>query len=295
MKTKSLSIFLVALFVVEMNLGTEEGNNEKKEDENFKYEKINMVNLDTSNFSLKMVLIGGSNVGKSVLIRKICKNKPFSEEYSPTVGFEYLVLYFKIVSDNDEPVLRCQIWDCCGQEEYKCLIDNFYGNARVFLLAYDVTNDESFKNIEKWVNDVKAKNTDKTIHFVLIGTKIDLNDNRKVPKEDGEKFAKENGMAFVEVSAKTDAGREDLEDILAKIIYEEFMKYKKEKEEEEEKKEEEDEKKEEEDEKKEEEDEKKEEEEIIKKDDSEDDSIVGEEHTHSSSLCDCCKEICDNC
>ena len=40
MKTKSLSIFLVALFVVEMNLGAEEDKNENKEDENFKYEKM---------------------------------------------------------------------------------------------------------------------------------------------------------------------------------------------------------------------------------------------------------------
>ena len=56
------------------------------------------------------------------------------------------------------------------------------------------------------------------------GLKFDLKDNRKVPKEAGENFAKTNNMRFVEVSAKTDAGIKDLENILAKIIYEEFKK-----------------------------------------------------------------------
>ena len=92
------------------------------------------------------------------------------------------------------------------------------------------------------------------------GLKFDLKDNRKVPKEAGENFAKTNNMRFVEVSAKTGDGIKELENILAKIIYEEFNKEKKKVE-----------------------------------DDSEGDFIVGEKPTHSRSLCDCCKEICDNC
>ena len=234
MKTKSLSIFLFVLFVAGMNLGAAEDENENKEGEKFKYEKI------------------GGEV-------------PFSDV---TVGFEFFYLNFKIVSDEDKPVLRYQIWDCSGQKNYRDLVKNFFQNARVFLLAYDVTNEESFKNIENWVNGVKLHKTEKHIHFVLIGNKIDLDNNRKITKEEGEKFAEENGMKFVEVSAKTGVGIKDLENILAKIIYEEFMKYKKEKEVEEEKKEE---------------------------YDSESDFMMLEKPTHSSSLCDCCKDICGIC
>ena len=281
MKTKSLSIFLVALFVVEMNLGAEEGNNGNKEDEKFEY-KIMKDNPPTYNFILKTVLIGDDNVGKSVLIRKICNNEPFSKEYSSTVGFDSFILYFKIVSD----VLKCQIWDCCGMEAYRNSFAYFYGNARVFLLVYDVTNEKSFKDIEYWVNDVKTNNKDKTIHFVLIGNKIDLENARVVSKEKGENFAKENGMAFVEVSAKTDAGREDLENILAKIIYEEFKKDKEPKKKEENENDEEKEVEDKNDEKS---------NEINLGDENEGDFGGEKEHTHSSSLCDWCKEICDNC
>ena len=221
MKTKSLSIFLVALFVVEMNLGAEENNNKNEEGENFEYEimKDNNYNFD---LILKTILIGNIMVGKSALCEKICKNT-FPEDYSATVGFEFFNLNFRIASDK-KPVLKYKIWDCCGQEVYRSLVTSFYRNAEVCLLVYDVTNEESFKNIENWVNDVKAQKTDELIHFILIGNKIDLEKERKISKEAGNKFAEEKGMKFVEVSAKTGDGIKDLKDILAKIIYEEFKK-----------------------------------------------------------------------
>ena len=288
MKTKSLSIFFVVLFVVEMNLGAEEDNNKDKEGENFEYKKMGDEHANEANFWLKAVLIGNSNVGKSALITKICKNE-FLENYISTLGFERFGLIFKIVSDKDEPVLKCQIWDCCGGELYRSLVTNLCQDARVFLLAYDVTNEESFKNIENWVNGVKLHKTEKHIHFVLIGTKIDLKDNRKVPKEAGENFAKTNNMRFVEVSAKTGAGIKELEYILAKISYEEFKKdniyeefkkdniyeeFKKDNIYEEIKK-----------------NKKKKE----KKDENDEKSDFVEYNKSTSSLCDCCKKICENC
>ena len=274
MKTKSLSIFLVALFVVEMNLGTEEDKNENKEGGNFEYE-IMKGSIPVFNFSsFKMILIGNDNVGKSALCNKICKNE-FSGEYSPTVGFELKYLYFKIKNTSNELLLRYQIYDCCGQEIYRSLITNFYKDTKFFLLAYDVTNEESFKNIENWVNGVNLNKTEKHIHFVLIGTKIDLENERTVSKEDGENFAKKKGMKFVEVSAKTGDGIKDLEDILAKIIYKEIKKKKKKKKEEDESDEESD--------------------EIKIGNNIKVDYMMGEDPTHSSSLCDCCKKICENC
>ena len=95
MKTKSLSIFLVTLFVVEMNLGAEENNNKNEEGEDFKYEIVKDY-ISDFNFSLKTILVGDSNVGKSALIKKICKNT-FPEDYSATVGFEFFKLKFRII------------------------------------------------------------------------------------------------------------------------------------------------------------------------------------------------------
>ena len=275
MKTKSLSIFLFVLFVAGMNLVAAEDENENKEGEKFKYEKIGgEVPFSDVALSLKTILIGNSMVGKSALREKICKNT-FPKGYSATIGFEFSNLIFRIVSDENKlgPVLRHQMWDTCGKEIYRSLITSFYNNASVVLLVYDVTNVKSFNDIDGWLKEAKEKNPKGIEHFVLIGNKIDLNGNRKVTKEEGEKFAEEKGMEFVEVSAKTGEGIKELEYILAKIIYEEFMKYKKKgKDENNEKKDE-----------------------KIVEDDSEDVFGGGKEHTHSSSLCDCCKKICENC
>jgi len=273
MKTKSLSIFLFALFFVEMNLGTEGDKNENEKGEKFGYKIISGdVPATEVKLSLKTILIGNSMVGKSALITKICKNE-FSDVYSATVGFELFNLKFRIVIGMKELVLKYDIWDICGNEIYRSLITSFYNNASVVLLAYDVTNEKSFKDIEYWVKEAKEKNPKVIEHFVLIGTKIDLKDDRKVTKETGEKFAKANGMKFVEVSAQTGAGITDLENILAKIIYEESKKDKKKGKDKNDKKSN----------------------EIIEEDDIEYDSIMEEKHTYSSSLCDWCKEICGNC
>ena len=275
MKTKSLSIFLFTLFVAGMNLGAEEDKNENKGGDNFEYEKIDKeVSVSDIALSLKTILIGNSMVGKSALITKICKNE-FSDVYSATVGFELFNLKFRIVIGMKELVLKYDIWDICGNEIYRSLITSFYNNASVVLLAYDVTNVKSFNDIDGWVKEAKEKNPKVIEHFVLIGTKIDLNDKRVVSKENGEKFAKANGMKFVEVSAQTGAGITDLENILAKIIYEESKK----KEEKKEKNE----------------NDKKNNKRIIEEDDNGYVSIEEGKPTHSSSWCDCCKEICANC
>lgn len=291
MKTKSLSIFLVALFVVEMNLGAEEEmlfeeekNNDDKNEKNkgIGYEIIK-EEIDTYDLSLKILLIGDDNVGKSALITKICKNN-FLENYISTMGFEFFTLDFRILSDNDKPVLRCQIWDCCGNELYRSLVNNFYRNTKVCLLVYDVTNEKSFNDIDVWLNTAKENDDGEIEHFVLIGTKIDLEDGRAVSKDAGKKFAKDNGMKFVEVSAKTDTGLDDLKVILAKIIYEEYKKgnEKKKENEEEEKGKVEDRNG-------------KKSNEIIEEDDINLGYMMLENHTNSSSLCDCCAKICDNC
>ena len=79
---------------------------------------------NTNDFTLfKVIIIGDSGVGKSHILKRACKNK-FEEDYQSTVGFEFLLLYF-IVNDAK---IKLQIWDTCGQEMYKSLVQGFYRN-----------------------------------------------------------------------------------------------------------------------------------------------------------------------
>ena len=40
--------------------------------------------------------------------------------------------------------LKLQIWDTCGQEMYRSLVQGFYHNSSLAFLVYDVNNKNSF-------------------------------------------------------------------------------------------------------------------------------------------------------
>ena len=77
----------------------------------------------------------------------------------------------------------------------------YYKNSSCAFLVYDITEKESFNNIDLWLNECK-KVAPETILLVLIGNKCDLKENREVSYEDGLKYSKKNKMLFFETSAK---------------------------------------------------------------------------------------------
>ena len=152
----------------------------------------------TFDLSFKIIIIGDQGVGKSCLSIKASRNY-FEDSYSPTVGFEFVSFNVRIEDKN----IKLQIWDTCGQEVYRSLISSFYRSASLAIMVYSIDNDDSFNNIEKWLNDVKTQ-SNPNIKIFLIGNKADLEDKRKVSREAGEKFLKDHKLTyFIETSAKT--------------------------------------------------------------------------------------------
>lgn len=70
------------------------------------------------------------------------------------------------------------------------------------MIVYDVTNKESFVEIEEFVNEIlEVKQSLPPI--CLIGNKCDLKDRKEgVPKEEGKKRAEKGKFGFYETSAK---------------------------------------------------------------------------------------------
>ena len=82
------------------------------------------------------------------------------------------------------------------------LITKYYRNAHGVVLVYDITNPDSFNNLEKWINEIKHYCSLESVQMVLIGNKLDKEHDRKVSTEAGQKFADRYGMpTFVEMSA----------------------------------------------------------------------------------------------
>ena len=194
---------------------------EKKEPEKtFKYEILSEDHTDFD-MSFKLIVIGDSGVGKSCLTNSAVKNV-FNDAYNATVGFEFFTFNINI----NGKVVKLQIWDTCGQELYRSLITNFYRNSSLAIIVYAINSKDSFEDIEMWLRELRTHSNPDAKVF-LIGNKLDLENERKITKEQGETFAKNNKLnLFIEASAKTGFNSKKIFIKAAKMLYDEHLKYK---------------------------------------------------------------------
>jgi len=172
-------------------------------------------------FTFKMIVIGDAGVGKSCLTGRAIKDK-FETEYAPTVGFEFLSFSTKI----DNKIIKLQIWDTCGQEVYRSLITNFYRNASLAMMVYSINSRESFIHINQWLKEVRIQ-SHPDVKIILVGNKADLNNERKVSKDEAQRYKEENQILyFEETSAKTGFNAKEVFTEAARILYEEHKRYK---------------------------------------------------------------------
>jgi len=165
--------------------------------------------------SFKIIIVGNSGVGKSSLLKRAVQNK-FTDTYQATIGFEFLLMYY----DVNGVKIKLQIWDTCGQEMYRSLIQGFYRNTSSTILLYAINDERSFKDIPNWVNDIR-KNTDNNQPIFLVGSKNDLGEDlRKIEIEHGKGVQEEYQLsAFSECSAKTGYKVDDIFKNVVGLLY----------------------------------------------------------------------------
>ena len=96
-----------------------------------------------------------------------------------------------------------QIWDSAGQERYKALIPSYVRGASIIFIVYDISNKNTFNNVNTWINFIKQINSDNSF-LILCGNKIDL--QRQVTTKEGLNLAEKENMIFFETSAKSGEG-----------------------------------------------------------------------------------------
>ncbi|XP_062834651.1 ras-related protein Rab-7b [Anolis carolinensis] len=161
---------------------------------------------------LKIIIIGALGVGKTSLLHQYV-HKKFYEDYRTTLGASILT---KMVAVDRTP-LKLQIWDTGGQERFRSMVSTFYKGSDGCMLAFDVTDMDSFECLEDWREDFLQKviPTEQGFPMVVLGNKIDLND-RQVSKETASLWCKEKDIAYFEVSAKNDINVVNAFDTLAR-------------------------------------------------------------------------------
>ena len=152
---------------------------------------------DESDFFLKIVLIGDSNVGKTNLLSRFNLNL-YDERCRNTIGVDFVAKTLIVKGKK----VKAQFWDTAGQEKYRAIGSTYYKNAHGAILVYDLTKRDSFDNIDNWLAEVR-QHDNKKMKILLIGNKNDLSAERTVPSTDGAEAARVRGLYFMETSAKT--------------------------------------------------------------------------------------------
>ncbi|KAA6402392.1 MAG: putative GTP-binding protein ypt1 [Streblomastix strix] len=132
--------------------------------------------------TFKLLLVGDSMVGKSCILLKFADNT-YSDTYIQTVVVDF--------------------WDVGGQDRFRSVINSYYRGTNGIIIVYDVTNRDSFNNVQMWFREIDI-NAITGVCRLLVGNKSDLVNKRLVDYNQGKQLADSLGIPFLEISAKTD-------------------------------------------------------------------------------------------
>ena len=193
---------------------------------------MNKINT-TPEFQIKLLTLGETGVGKTSIILRYTDNS-FLNSQLYTIGIDCKIKKIKI----DNKLINVLIWDTAGQERFRNITSHYYNNADGILLVYDISNRESFENLNYWLNEINQKADKNKISIILVGNKSDINFNnnnnkieeneednnniikrkREISYEEGKKMAESFNINFIETSALNSYNIEKCFDIIINEI-----------------------------------------------------------------------------
>lgn len=150
---------------------------------------------------LKYKIIPFSAVGKTSLVAKYIVNMG-SKEIGPTIGASFFTCKLNL----NQTKVKMQLWDTAGQERFKAMAPMYYRNANAALLVFDVTNHKSFEEVKTWIHELQ-QNVQEPMFLLLVGNKIDLDEQRAVSREEAFIYSQSIGAKFLETSVVRDQVR----------------------------------------------------------------------------------------
>lgn len=153
----------------------------------------------------KIVLIGDAGVGKTSILIRFTDDR-FDDDQLSTIGVDLRVKLIDVDHGNVKKRVKVTVWDTAGQERFRTLTASYFHKVQGLILVYDVTRRETFDSLAMWNNEIDTNTDGSPVVKVLVGNKIDNSEHRQVARREGEAWAHEHSMIFIEASAKTRAG-----------------------------------------------------------------------------------------
>ena len=154
--------------------------------------------ITSSTNIVSLAIVGDGSVGKSSIVQAF-RSDGFAPVYKQTVGVDF---YEKILDLKNNSTVSLRVWDVGGQSINSKNLEKYLSSSHVVFITYDVTNLESFSNLDDWLNHVRKYS--KAEYIYLLGNKVDMIISRQVHAAKHEAFIRKNmlsGGFFV--SAKT--------------------------------------------------------------------------------------------
>lgn len=164
-----------------------------------------MAKAQGATFTRNIILIGETNSGKTCMIRRFV-NDSFIMDNQNTIGMDYCKkLYRSQLPGIEGHEYGIKFWDTAGMERFRNLTSAFYKKADGVIICYDTTDTKSFERVQFWLESI-CKNCKKEVPVILVGTKTDLTEDRKIAFLVAKQKARELGAAYFECSALADTG-----------------------------------------------------------------------------------------
>merc|ERR1712216_75306 len=129
---------------------------------------------------IKVIVVGNGAVGKTSMINRFC-NGVFGDKYKKTLGVDFAEKRDYHVESINE-IMTLHVWDTAGQEEYAKVTRAYYDGADACVLAFSTTDENSFKSLRKWKQDVEKYVPG--CPMVIVQNKIDLLASAATSRED---------------------------------------------------------------------------------------------------------------
>ena len=95
--------------------------------------------------------MGDQSVGKTSIIHRF-KYDQFEDNYNATIGIDFITQKMYL----EDSIITLNLWDTAGQEKFKSLIPSYIKDSQAIVVVFDITNTESFENVDRWIEDARA-------------------------------------------------------------------------------------------------------------------------------------------
>ncbi|WP_198166512.1 COR domain-containing protein [Picosynechococcus sp. PCC 7117] len=162
---------------------------------------------------VKMILVGQGTVGKTSLVKRLCKEE-FDPSETKTDGIVIRDIKLNLSpQSHHNHIVQLNIWDFGGQEIMHATHQFFLTNRSVYLLLINNRNSEEENRLEYWLNTIESFASNSPV--IIVGNKSDEHPLDLNEKDLKQKYP--NIKAFISISCKENTC---IEELLQKICHE---------------------------------------------------------------------------